>query len=94
MIDEDRGAGADTAQRDRCRRRLTRVRGVAELEVGIERAIERLKRDALPLPVEYRDSMPQWSAANKGRRPVRLCVSEAIDVLRGLALVNGRTAAR
>jgi uncharacterized protein YjbI with pentapeptide repeats len=24
--------------------------------------------------------MPQWSAANKGRRAVRLCVSEAIDV--------------
>jgi len=42
--------------------------------------LERLKRDALPLPVEYRDSMPQWSAANKGRRAVRLCVSEAIDV--------------
>ncbi|HLY02571.1 MAG TPA: pentapeptide repeat-containing protein [Candidatus Cybelea sp.] len=49
------------------------------LLVGLAR-LERLKRDALPLPVEYRDSMPQWSAANKGRRPVRLCVSEAIDV--------------
>jgi uncharacterized protein YjbI with pentapeptide repeats len=36
--------------------------------------------DALPLPVDYRDSMPQWSAANKGRRPVRLCVSEAIGL--------------
>jgi uncharacterized protein YjbI with pentapeptide repeats/beta-lactamase regulating signal transducer with metallopeptidase domain len=49
------------------------------LLIGLAR-LERLKRDALPLPVEYRDSMPQWSAANKGRRPVRLCVSEAIDV--------------
>jgi beta-lactamase regulating signal transducer with metallopeptidase domain len=49
------------------------------LLIGLAR-LERLKRDALPLPVEYRDSMPQWSAANKGRRPVRLCLSEAIDV--------------
>jgi beta-lactamase regulating signal transducer with metallopeptidase domain len=49
------------------------------LLIGLAR-LERLKRDALPLPVEYRDSMPQWSAANKGRRAVRLCVSEAIDV--------------
>jgi beta-lactamase regulating signal transducer with metallopeptidase domain len=49
------------------------------LLIGLAR-LERLKRDALPLPVEYRDSMPQWNAANKGRRPVRLCVSEAIDV--------------
>ncbi len=52
---------------------------VIGLFVGLAR-LERLKRDALPLPVDYRDSMPQWSAANKGRRPVRLCVSEAIDV--------------
>jgi beta-lactamase regulating signal transducer with metallopeptidase domain len=52
---------------------------VIGLLIGLAR-LERLKRDALPLPVEYRDSMPQWIAANKGRRPVRLCVSEAIDV--------------
>jgi uncharacterized protein YjbI with pentapeptide repeats/beta-lactamase regulating signal transducer with metallopeptidase domain len=52
---------------------------VIGLLIGLAR-LERLKRDALPLPVEYRDSMPQWSAANKGRRPVRLCVSEEIDV--------------
>jgi uncharacterized protein YjbI with pentapeptide repeats/beta-lactamase regulating signal transducer with metallopeptidase domain len=52
---------------------------VLGLLIGLVR-LERLKRDALPLPVEYRDSMPQWSAANKGRRAVRLCVSEAIDV--------------
>ncbi|MFY9738996.1 MAG: hypothetical protein WAK11_08065, partial [Candidatus Cybelea sp.] len=49
---------------------------VLGLLIGLVR-LERLKRDALPLPVEYRDSMPQWSAANKGRRAVRLCVSEA-----------------
>jgi beta-lactamase regulating signal transducer with metallopeptidase domain len=57
---------------------LTGYAAIALL-IGLGR-LERLKRDALPLPVEYRDSMPQWSAANKGRRPVRLCVSEAIDV--------------
>ncbi|HEX3370009.1 MAG TPA: pentapeptide repeat-containing protein [Candidatus Cybelea sp.] len=49
------------------------------LLIGLLR-LEQLKRDALPLPIEYRDSMPQWIDANKGRRPVRLCVSEAIDV--------------
>ncbi|HEY1881996.1 MAG TPA: pentapeptide repeat-containing protein [Candidatus Cybelea sp.] len=49
------------------------------LLIGLLR-LEQLKRDALPLPIEYRDSMPQWIEANKGRRPVRLCVSEAIDV--------------
>jgi uncharacterized protein YjbI with pentapeptide repeats/beta-lactamase regulating signal transducer with metallopeptidase domain len=49
------------------------------LLIGLLR-LEQLKRDALPLPIEYRDSMPQWTDANKGRRPVRLCVSEAIDV--------------
>jgi uncharacterized protein YjbI with pentapeptide repeats/beta-lactamase regulating signal transducer with metallopeptidase domain len=47
--------------------------------VGLWR-LEQLKRDALPLPVDYRDAMPQWNAANKGLRPVRLCVSDAIDV--------------
>jgi uncharacterized protein YjbI with pentapeptide repeats/beta-lactamase regulating signal transducer with metallopeptidase domain len=52
---------------------------VIGLLIGLAR-LARLKRDALPLPVEYRDSMPLWSDANKGRRPVRLCVSEAIDV--------------
>jgi uncharacterized protein YjbI with pentapeptide repeats/beta-lactamase regulating signal transducer with metallopeptidase domain len=49
------------------------------LLIGLLR-LEQLKRDALPLPIDYRDSMPQWIEANKGRRPVRLCVSEAIDV--------------
>ncbi|HEY6325288.1 MAG TPA: pentapeptide repeat-containing protein [Candidatus Cybelea sp.] len=43
-------------------------------------SLERLKRDALPLPVEYRDAMPQWTRANKGARDVRLCVSDDSDV--------------
>ncbi|MBV8344565.1 MAG: pentapeptide repeat-containing protein [Candidatus Eremiobacteraeota bacterium] len=43
-------------------------------------SLERLKRDALPLSVEYRDAMPQWTRANKGARDVRLCVSDETDV--------------
>lgn len=43
-------------------------------------ALERLKRDALPLAVDYRDSMPRWDAALKGHRDVRLCVSDQIEV--------------
>lgn len=49
------------------------------LGIGLVR-LERLKRDALPLPVEYRDAMLRWTEANKGSRPVRLCVSDEIDV--------------
>jgi uncharacterized protein YjbI with pentapeptide repeats len=49
------------------------------LIVGLTR-LEQLKRDALPLPVEYRDAMPQWIRANKGARDVRLCVSDETDV--------------
>ena len=49
------------------------------LAIGLFR-LEQLKRDALPLPVEYRDAMPQWTAANKGARDVRLCVSDETDV--------------
>jgi uncharacterized protein YjbI with pentapeptide repeats/beta-lactamase regulating signal transducer with metallopeptidase domain len=52
---------------------------LARLAVGLMR-LEQLKRDALPLPVEYRDAMPQWLRANKGARDVRLCVSDATDV--------------
>ncbi len=43
-------------------------------------ALERLKRDALPLAVDYRDAMPRWDAALKGHRDVRLCVSDDIEV--------------
>ncbi|MBV8372455.1 MAG: pentapeptide repeat-containing protein, partial [Candidatus Eremiobacteraeota bacterium] len=49
------------------------------LAIGLFR-LEQLKRDALPLPVEYRDAMARWTAANKGSREVRLCVSDDIDV--------------
>jgi uncharacterized protein YjbI with pentapeptide repeats/beta-lactamase regulating signal transducer with metallopeptidase domain len=49
------------------------------LAIGLYR-LEQLKRDALPLPVEYRDAMARWLNASKGRRDVRLCVSDEIDV--------------
>ncbi len=52
---------------------------LVRLLVGLLR-LEQLKRDALPLPVEYRDAMPQWMRANKGARDVRLCVSDETDV--------------
>ena len=52
---------------------------LARLVAGLVR-LEQLKRDALPLPVEYRDAMPQWLRANKGTRDVRLCVSDETDV--------------
>jgi uncharacterized protein YjbI with pentapeptide repeats/beta-lactamase regulating signal transducer with metallopeptidase domain len=52
---------------------------LARLALGLRR-LEQLKRDALPLPVEYRDAMPQWLRANKGARDVRLCVSDDTDV--------------
>jgi uncharacterized protein YjbI with pentapeptide repeats/beta-lactamase regulating signal transducer with metallopeptidase domain len=52
---------------------------LARLAMGLVR-LEQLKRDALPLPVAYRDLMARWSEANKGSRPVRLCVSDDVDV--------------
>lgn len=52
---------------------------LTRLAIGLLR-LEQLKRDALPLPVEYRDAMPQWLRANKGARDVRLCVSDETDV--------------
>ncbi|HEY6449734.1 MAG TPA: pentapeptide repeat-containing protein [Candidatus Cybelea sp.] len=52
---------------------------LVRLAIGLVR-LEQLKRDALPLPVEYRDAMPQWLRANKGARDVRLCVSGETDV--------------
>lgn len=42
--------------------------------------LERLKTDALPLPVDYRDRLARWSAAEKGGRDVRLCICDRIDV--------------
>jgi uncharacterized protein YjbI with pentapeptide repeats/beta-lactamase regulating signal transducer with metallopeptidase domain len=52
---------------------------LVRLAIGLRR-LEQLKRDALPLPIEYRDAMPQWLRANKGGRDVRLCVSDDTDV--------------
>jgi uncharacterized protein YjbI with pentapeptide repeats/beta-lactamase regulating signal transducer with metallopeptidase domain len=52
---------------------------LVRLAIGLLR-LEHLKRDALPLPIQYRDSMPQWLRANKGARDVRLCVSDETDV--------------
>ncbi|HET6894160.1 MAG TPA: M56 family metallopeptidase, partial [Candidatus Baltobacteraceae bacterium] len=42
--------------------------------------LERLKSDALPLPVEYRERLERWARADKGEREVRLCTCEAIEV--------------
>lgn len=42
--------------------------------------LERLKSDALPLPVEYRECLQRWANADKGEREVRLCTSETIEV--------------
>jgi uncharacterized protein YjbI with pentapeptide repeats/beta-lactamase regulating signal transducer with metallopeptidase domain len=55
------------------------IYALVRLAIGLAR-LEQLKRDALPLPVEYRDAMPQWLRANKGARDVRLCVSDETDV--------------
>lgn len=42
--------------------------------------LESLKRDALPLPLDYRERLSQWAAAEKGEREVRLCVCDRIEV--------------
>lgn len=42
--------------------------------------LERLKSDALPLPLEYRERLSQWGKAEKGERDVRLCVCANIEV--------------
>ncbi|MDQ6930865.1 MAG: M56 family metallopeptidase, partial [Candidatus Eremiobacteraeota bacterium] len=43
--------------------------------------LERLKRDSLPLPVAFRDTMEQWVEAAYGNaRDVRICVSDRIEV--------------
>ncbi|MDQ2871653.1 MAG: M56 family metallopeptidase, partial [Candidatus Eremiobacteraeota bacterium] len=49
------------------------------LLIGLVR-LESLKRNALPLPVDDREGMARWNAAAKGKRGVRLCVSDRIDV--------------
>ncbi|HEX8806651.1 MAG TPA: M56 family metallopeptidase [Candidatus Aquilonibacter sp.] len=40
--------------------------------------LERLKRDSLPVPVEYRTRLERWTGAAKGSRAVRLCRSHNI----------------
>jgi beta-lactamase regulating signal transducer with metallopeptidase domain len=42
--------------------------------------LERLKRDALPVPVEYRSKLVRWTAAIKSSRAVRLCRSSDIVI--------------
>jgi beta-lactamase regulating signal transducer with metallopeptidase domain len=50
---------------------------LARLFVGLG-YLERLKRDALPVPVEYRTRLERWTGAAKGSRAVRLCRSHNI----------------
>jgi uncharacterized protein YjbI with pentapeptide repeats/beta-lactamase regulating signal transducer with metallopeptidase domain len=52
---------------------------IVRLAVNLWR-LERLKSDALPLPVDYRERLAQWTAAEKGGREVRLCICDGIDV--------------
>jgi len=42
--------------------------------------LERLKADALPLPIDYRERLSKWAAADKGGRDVRLCICDRIEV--------------
>lgn len=52
---------------------------LVRLAVNLQK-LERLKTDALPLPIDYREHLERWTGAEKGGRDVRLCVSEAIEV--------------
>jgi uncharacterized protein YjbI with pentapeptide repeats/beta-lactamase regulating signal transducer with metallopeptidase domain len=58
---------------------LLALLALVRLAIGIVK-LEALKRDALPLPIEYRDAMARWTSVNKGSRDVRLCVSDDTDV--------------
>lgn len=42
--------------------------------------LERFKRDALPLPFEYRDALARWTSAAGHRCDARVCVSPHTDV--------------
>jgi uncharacterized protein YjbI with pentapeptide repeats/beta-lactamase regulating signal transducer with metallopeptidase domain len=42
--------------------------------------LEKLKRDALPLGVEYRDSLVKWQELAQRNRDVRICVTDGIEV--------------
>jgi uncharacterized protein YjbI with pentapeptide repeats/beta-lactamase regulating signal transducer with metallopeptidase domain len=52
---------------------------LVRLGVGLLR-LERLKYNALPLPMEHRDSLARWSNAHRGGRIARLCVSDETEV--------------
>ncbi|HTU69222.1 MAG TPA: pentapeptide repeat-containing protein [Candidatus Baltobacteraceae bacterium] len=52
---------------------------VARLVVALTR-LERLKRDSLPLGLEYRDKLVQWQRLSSRDRDVRICVTDATEV--------------
>jgi uncharacterized protein YjbI with pentapeptide repeats/beta-lactamase regulating signal transducer with metallopeptidase domain len=52
---------------------------VARLAVALFR-LERLKRDAMPLGMEYRDQLVQWQRLEAHDRDVRICVTNGIEV--------------
>ena len=60
---------------------------LSRLWVGL-RHLERLKRDALPLPVEYRSRLLRWTRLGKGSRGVRLCHSTEIVVPMAVGLFD------
>jgi uncharacterized protein YjbI with pentapeptide repeats/beta-lactamase regulating signal transducer with metallopeptidase domain len=59
--------------------------GIAALALVVRLAValfrlERLKRDAMPLGMEYRDQLVQWQRLDAHDRDVRICVTNGIEV--------------
>ena len=52
---------------------------VVRLVVALSR-LEALKRDAMPLGIEYRDQLEQWQRLDARDRDVRICVTDGIEV--------------
>ncbi len=52
---------------------------VARLTIALIR-LERLKQDAMPLGMEYRDQLVQWQRLDARDRDVRICVTDGIEV--------------
>ena len=52
---------------------------VVRLTVALVR-LERLKQDAMPLGMEYRDQLVQWQRLDAHDRDVRICVTDGIEV--------------
>jgi len=52
---------------------------VVRLIVALAR-LERLKTDAMPLGIEYRDQLVQWQRLRERDRDVRICVTDGIEV--------------